>query len=82
LTGTTSVRFDAVDGLDVASLSREVGIDFRVEGDVVTATLAQAQSQLLALLQYVEREGVELDGLEVVRPTLDDVFLDVTGERS
>jgi ABC-2 type transport system ATP-binding protein len=82
LAGTTTVRFNFVPGLDVAGLSRATGVDFVVRGDFVSATLANAQSQLLQLLQHVEREGVELDGLEVVRPTLDDVFLDVTGESS
>jgi ABC-2 type transport system ATP-binding protein len=82
LAGSTTVRFGFVDGLDVAALSRESGIEFQVRADVVTATLDNAQSQLLRLLQYVERAGLELDGLEVVRPTLDDVFLDVTGESS
>lgn len=82
LAGTTTVRFNLTVGLDVAALSRVAGIDFQVRGDVVSATLPRAQSQLLALLGHVEREGLELDGLEVVRPTLDDVFLDVTGESS
>jgi ABC-2 type transport system ATP-binding protein len=82
MAGTTTVRFDAVAGLDVAVLSRGAGIDFRVDGDVVSATLEHAQSDLLRLLQHLEAAGLELDGLEVVRPTLDDVFLDVTGERS
>ena len=82
LAGTTSVRFNLTPGLDVAALSRGAGIDFQVRSDVVTASLANAQSQLLALLHHVEREGLELDGLEVLRPTLDDVFLDVTGESS
>ena len=82
LAGTTTVRFNVVDGLDVAALSNGAGIDFHVAGDVVSAALVNAQSELLRLLQYVERVGLELDGLEVVRPTLDDVFLDVTGERT
>jgi len=82
LTGTTTVRFNVVHGLDVAALSNGAGIDFHVAGDVVSAALVSAQSELLRLLQYVERVGLELDGLEVVRPTLDDVFLDVTGERT
>jgi len=42
--------------------------------------LANAQAELLRLLQYVERAGIELVDFEVVRPTLDDVFLDVTGD--
>jgi ABC-2 type transport system ATP-binding protein len=82
LAGTTTVRFNRTLGLDVAQLSRTTGIEFSLRGDLVSATLANAQSQLLSLLQHVEREGLELSGLEVVRPTLDDVFLDVTGESS
>ena len=80
LAGTTTVRFAMVDGLDVAELSREARVAFRVDGGVVSAVLASPQSEMLRFLQYVERVGIELDDLEVVRPTLDDVFLDVTGE--
>jgi ABC-2 type transport system ATP-binding protein len=82
LAGTTTVRFDHVEGLDVAALSREAGIEFKVQGDAVAGTLSTAQSELLRLLQYVEREDIELGGFEVVRPTLNDVFLDVTGEQA
>ncbi|MGD0852217.1 MAG: ABC transporter ATP-binding protein [Acidimicrobiales bacterium] len=82
LAGATTLRFEAVAGLDVAALSRGTGIEFRLDGDVVSATLEHAQSALLRLLQHLESAGLEVGGLEVVRPTLDDVFLDVTGERS
>ena len=80
LAGETTLRFDAAPGLDVAGLSRDTGIQFRVVGEVVSATIPDAQRQLLRLLQHAEREGIELRGLGVVRPTLDDVFLGVTGE--
>jgi ABC-2 type transport system ATP-binding protein len=80
LAGETTVRFDVVPGLDVAALSRDTGIEFRVVGEVASATIPDAQGQLLRLLQHAAREGIELRGLGVVRPTLDDVFLDVTGE--
>jgi ABC-2 type transport system ATP-binding protein len=80
LAGETTVRFDVVPGLDVAALSRDTGIDFRVVGEVASATIPDAQRQLFRLLQHAEREGIELRALGVVRPTLDDVFLGVTGE--
>ncbi len=80
LAGATTLRFSVVDGLDVGTLSREAGIEFNVQGEVASATLANAQAELLRLLQYVERAGIELVDFEVVRPTLDDVFLDVTGD--
>ena len=80
LAGATTLRCSVVDGLDVGTLSREAGIEFNVQGEVASATLANAQAELLRLLQYVERAGIELVDFEVVRPTLDDVFLDVTGD--
>jgi len=55
LAGATTLRFSVVDGLDVGTLSREAGIEFNVQGEVASATLANAQAELLRLLQYVER---------------------------
>ncbi|MGB8196892.1 MAG: ABC transporter ATP-binding protein [Acidimicrobiales bacterium] len=80
LAGETTVRFDHQPGLDVVALSEKTGIDFRVIGDVVSAAVPDAQRSLFRLLQHAEREGIVLSGLGVVRPTLDDVFLGVTGE--
>jgi ABC-2 type transport system ATP-binding protein len=80
LAGETTLRFDVVPGLDVAALSRDTGIEFRVVGEVVSAAIPDAQRELLRVLQHAEREGIALRGLGVVRPTLDDVFLGVTGE--
>jgi ABC-2 type transport system ATP-binding protein len=34
---------------------------------------------LPGLLRQVDAQGIELDGVEVHRPTLDDVFLTMTG---
>ena len=78
LTGTTTIRFARSGAVDVERLVRETQIDFRIQGDVVSANVDDAQTSLLGVLQWCERAGVVLDGIEVVRPTLDDVFLDVT----
>ena len=34
---------------------------------------------LAGLLRSLDAEGIELDGVELRRPTLDDVFLTLTG---
>ena len=34
---------------------------------------------IIGLLRDLDRTGVELSSIEVRRPTLDDVFLDLTG---
>jgi ABC-2 type transport system ATP-binding protein len=78
LAGTTTIRFASV-GLDISALSRATDVAFQMDGDVVSATVTNAQEALLRLLRWSESESVHLDGLEVLRPSLDDVFLDVTG---
>ena len=79
LAGTTTVRFTPTVEIDVAALANATDIAFHVEGDAVSATVPDAQEALLRLLRWSESASVRLDGLEVLRPSLDDVFLDVTG---
>jgi ABC-2 type transport system ATP-binding protein len=79
LTGTTKIRFNSGVGLDVAALSRATDVAFQSDGDMVSATVTDAQGALLRLLRWSESANAHLDGLEVLRPSLDDVFLDVTG---
>ena len=78
LAGATTVRFTRPATLDVDELSRGTGLVFRVEGDSVAASIADPQAALLRVLHWAEANAVVLDGFEVVRPSLDDVFLDVT----
>lgn len=80
MTGTTSIRFSRVDDLALDALAQGAQIQFQVRGDVVVASVDDPQASLLRLLHWCERTGVELAGLEVIRPTLDDVFLRVTEE--
>jgi hypothetical protein len=39
----------------------------------------RAQRALYRLTGWAEREGIELEDLEVRRPSLEDVFLSLTG---
>jgi ABC-2 type transport system ATP-binding protein len=80
LSGSTSLRFAHDAALDIDAMSSATSLSFRVVGDTLSADLSNSQDDLLRLLHYCEVQGIVLDGLEVVRPTLDDVFLDVTGE--
>ncbi len=82
LSGSTSLRFAHDVALDIDAMSSATNLSFRVVGDTLSADLSNSQGDLLRLLHYCEAKGIVLDGLEVVRPTLDDVFLDVTGEPS
>jgi ABC-2 type transport system ATP-binding protein len=51
----------------------------RAEGDLLDVSLSDAAAVLSELLDGMAREGVALAGIEIHRPTLDDVFLSLTG---
>ncbi len=59
----------------LASISSEV----TVEGHHVRGRVARAGKAVPGLLRDLEGAGVALESIEVVRPTLDDVFLTLTG---
>jgi ABC-2 type transport system ATP-binding protein len=47
-------------------------------GDIVTIRCADPQPVLFRLTTWAAREGHGLEGLEVLRPTLEDMFLELT----
>jgi ABC-2 type transport system ATP-binding protein len=51
----------------------------RAEADLLDVSLPDAAAALPRLLDALSRGGVELAGIEVHQPTLDDVFLSLTG---
>jgi ABC-2 type transport system ATP-binding protein len=50
-----------------------------VDGTLVVVHVPDGSSTLPLLLRDLDAKGVELAGVEVRRPTLDDVFLTLTG---
>jgi ABC-2 type transport system ATP-binding protein len=50
-----------------------------VDGLTVSMRVPHAGRELAGLLRALDRDGIALDSIEVRRPTLDDVFLTVTG---
>ncbi len=61
-------------------LEREPGVSvLRAEGDLLDFSLPDASVALPGLLAALASAGVVLAGIEVRRPTLDDVFLSLTG---
>ncbi len=53
--------------------------DVEVEGRHVRGRVARAGKAVPGLLRDLDASGVALESIEVVRPTLDDVFLTLTG---
>ncbi|HET6940474.1 MAG TPA: ATP-binding cassette domain-containing protein [Nocardioides sp.] len=59
----------------LASISEDVEVD----GRAVRGRVARAGKAVPGLLRDLEASGVGLESIEVIRPTLDDVFLTLTG---
>lgn len=56
-----------------------ISVEVEVEGHHVRGRVARAGKAVPGLLRDLENSGVGLESIEVVRPTLDDVFLTLTG---
>ena len=77
--GSTTIHFHHVDGIDLAALNAACGANFALHDDMVTTLLGSGVNEVLwHLLTWAREHDTELPGLEVVRPTLNDVFLGAT----
>ncbi len=77
----TVVSFRLPDGLGEADLP-EVGESMRLAGAVVEVRTADATSDVHRLTGWALERGLVLDGLSLVRPSLEDVYLDLIGSSS
>ena len=75
--GVTVVRFPLPDGTDGSELAF-LGNGIAINGGVVEASTSTPTATLHALTGWALERGHELAGLTVVRPTLEDMFLEVT----
>ena len=78
----TVVTFRVPDGADAASLSEAAGERVRVDGAQASISTADAQRTLHRLTNWADGAGARLDGLQARRPSLEDVFLELTSEGS
>ena len=75
-----SVRFDRIEALDDAQLGQLTGVQSVKHDDGETVLYTQDVSGTIAgLLAATEALGVEAGNLGIRRPTLEDLFLDLTG---
>ena len=78
----TVVTFRVPDGADARSLSEVAGERVRVDGAQATIATADAQRTLFRLTSWADQAGATLEGLQARRPSLEDVFLELTSEGS
>ena len=74
-TGTTRVAFEVPAGVAPADLAGIVPADASVHHGRIEFTTSAPTAAVHAVTGWALERGVELDGLSVLRPTLEDVFL-------
>ena len=77
----TVIGFRLNTGLDVEEVRSCVSAPPRVAGDEISVETEQPQADLYRLLALAERRGVSLEDLEVRKPSLEDIFLDLTRDQ-
>jgi len=76
----TVVRFRLPEGVTVEDVQAHAGAPVELSGNEVSFRTPTPQHSLYQLIGWAEREGFELGGLDVRRPSLEDVFLELTQE--
>jgi ABC-2 type transport system ATP-binding protein len=74
----TMIRFRSANGISADRIASAIGRRPDVSGNRATIATTDPQRDLYRLLSWAEGEGLELPDLEVRRPSLEDVFLEVT----
>jgi ABC-2 type transport system ATP-binding protein len=64
---------------DAATALETIAAHVEVDGHHVRGRVSRAGRAVPGLLRDLDRNGIDLDSIEVLRPTLDDVFLTLTG---
>ena len=79
----TRVIVQAAKGLDAGTVGGRAGViaAAEVEGKLVVETQDTGRA-IIELVQYLGRTGNELMDLQVRKPSLEDVFIELTGDRS
>jgi len=64
----------------LAILGSEPGVrEIKAEGRAIRMTVEQGEEALPGMLRALDRDGIAMESIQLARPTLDDVFLTLTG---
>ncbi len=78
-TGVSVVSFRLPDGVAPEDVATRAGTPAERAGALVSLAVDDAQETLWKLTSWAREDGLRLEELEVHRPTLEDVFLELTG---
>jgi ABC-2 type transport system ATP-binding protein len=78
---STVITFRLPTDASLEELRAGADVELRAAGAVATITTDEPQRDLYRLLRYAEEHGLVLGGLTVQRPSLEDVFLELTREQ-
>ncbi|MGC1420603.1 MAG: ABC transporter ATP-binding protein [Acidimicrobiales bacterium] len=76
----TEVTFETPLGVETGTWSELLGEGVRADGPLTRFRTDRVQADLKVLLDWAQARGVELTNLQAVRPTLDDVFVQLADD--
>jgi ABC-2 type transport system ATP-binding protein len=76
----SAIRFRIPAGVDSDEIASALGTHPQLSGGVATLASRDPQHDLYRLLEWAAGRDLELHDLEVRRPSLEDIFLDVTAK--
>lgn len=80
--GTTRIEVRLARPATEAALRALDGVsDFRIMGDVYVLYASRAPQAIVSLVKHLEADNNELQGMEMYSPSLEDVFIELTGRR-
>jgi ABC-2 type transport system ATP-binding protein len=79
--GGTFLTMQLTDGADLTSTLREIQdvIEVTKKGEIYTIKLAKIERALPAIVENVTKKGLKISDITLAKPTLDQVFLQFTG---
>jgi ABC-2 type transport system ATP-binding protein len=65
---------------DAPPAMNDAKLAISADGKLVTASSAHPARTLVDLVKWIDQQGIELDDVQIKRPSLEDVFLELTGK--
>jgi ABC-2 type transport system ATP-binding protein len=79
---TIEVRWDRVlTGGEIPQWSKTAATTLHADGAGVTVTSTHPARTLVEMVKWIDQAGMEIEDIHLKRPTLEDVFIELTGKK-